>query len=336
MPAFLAAENDQVLWQLVSFCETKKFFRSAILIVLIVMLALCAPQIFGQKSGQESKESSADWILYEQANAMFMQREFGKALQLYKEAISYAGVFPEAEIGIGDVFFEEGEFHLAISQYEKAYTLRNALRIADSKYMILYKLADLYQSKDMYSQMEDALLKIEADDQKFSGTDSSRLKTQIWKNYTTKGLDHALFLYQFEVPFAQQAHSRLGWFYYRSGLYEHAAQELLFAVIYNSMGMNESLHDRNVDYQFSTLSGMISAIQNSKEISNFAATAGFPKDLYYLAGASYAAGYPERAVQLWKLVSESKIEGTYSLLAARQLKSPWVEKVLGPGRSNKN
>jgi hypothetical protein len=253
-------------------------------------------------------------------------------LQLYKEAISYTGIFPEAEIGIGDVFFEEGEFQLALDQYNKAYTLRNAFRISDSKYMVLYKLSDLYQSKDMYSEMEDTLIKIEADDQKFSGTDSSRLRTQIWKNYMTKGLDRTLFLYQFEVPFAQQAHSRLGWFYYRSGLYEHAAQELLFAVIYNAVEMNESLHDRDVDYQFSTLAEMISAIRSNKEISAFATTAGFLKDLYYLAGASYAAGYPERAVQLWKLISESKIEKTYSSLAARQLKSPWVEKVLGPGR----
>jgi len=303
--------------------------RPSLFLVLIVGLMFSAHPGFGQNL----KGNLEDWILYEKGNAMFEHREFGQALQLYKEAISSAGIFPEAEIGIGDVFLEEGEFELARDQYEKAYTLRNAFRVAESRYELLYKLADLYQSKDMYSQTENALLRIEGDDKKFSGPDSSRLRTQIWKNFTTKGLDHILFLYQLDVPFAQLAHSRLGWFYYRSGLYEQAAQELLFAVIYDATEINASLHELDSDYRFSTLADMGSAIQDHKEVSNFAATGGFFKDLYYLAGASYAAGFPAHAMQIWKLISASKIAGKYSSLSARQLKSPWVERILGAGTS---
>jgi tetratricopeptide (TPR) repeat protein len=282
--------------------------------------------------GQISQGTPEDWILYEKANAMFAQHEYGQALQLYKEAISSAGIFPEAEMGVGDVFFEEGEFELARDQYEKAYEMRKGFKVPETQYGLLYRLADLYQSREMYSQMEDSLLKIEMDDKKFSDSDGSRLIGQIWKNYKGKGIDHTLFLYQFDVPFAQAAHSTLGWFYYRSGLYEKAAQELLFAVIYKSTEMNAALHDMDVDYEFSNLSDLLAAAQSHKEISSFASNGGFFKDLYYLAGASYGAGFPAHAALLWKLLSASKLAGTYTALSARQLKSPFMEKVFGTGR----
>jgi hypothetical protein len=320
--------GGKVILERVHLISQTQIHTAPKLLGVAVLFFLLSLNIFGQTS----QESPQDWILYEKANAMFAEHEFGQALQLYKDAISSAGIFPEAEMGVGDVFFEEGEFQLARDQYEKAYEMRKGFRVPETQYGLLYKLADLFQGRQMYSQMEDSLLKIEVDDKKFSDPDSSRLKAQIWKNYKGKGLDHTLFLYQFDVPFAQAAHSRLGWFYYRSGLYEQAAQELLFAVIYNSTEMNTALHDMDVDYEFSNLSDLLAAIQWHKEISSFASNGTFFKDLYYLAGASYAAGFPAHATQLWTLLSTSKLAGTYTALSARQLKAPFMERVLGTGR----
>ena len=263
---------------------------------------------------------------------MFAQREYGRALQLYKEALSVAGIFPEAEIGIGDVFFEEGELQLAKEQYEKAYDQKSAFRIADTQYEVLYRLADLYQNENMYNQMEDDLSKIVADDAKYSDPESARLKTQIEKNFKNKGIDHTLFLYEFDVPFAQAAHSRLGLFYYRSGRYEQAIVDLLYSVIYTTSEINSALHARDVDYQFTTLADMLAAVQGKKDLAQYVANSNLFRDLYYLAGASYAAGFPAHATQIWKLVAGSSISGSYASLSARQLKAPWVEKVLGPGR----
>lgn len=68
--------------------------------------------------------ASENWSLFEQGNAAMAQREFGKALSLYKEAILKAGIFPEAEVAVGDVYAEEGESTLALAQYEKAYNVK--------------------------------------------------------------------------------------------------------------------------------------------------------------------------------------------------------------------
>lgn len=295
----------------------------------LVFLIILGPSIAWAQAPVEKTEY---WILFERANATFAQREFGQALQLYKEAISSAGIFPEAEMGIGDVFFEEGEFQLARDQYDKAYNLRKAFSIPDTQYEVLYKLADLYQSRQMYRPMEDSLLKIVADDKRFSDPASERLRNQVEKNYQEKGVDRTLFLYQFSVPFAQGAHSRLGWFYYRSGRYGQAIQELLYAVIYTSSELNASLHSVDVDYQFTTLASMFAETENHKDLSRFISNGDFFSDLYYLAGSSYALGLPTHATQLWRLIAASSLSGSFASLAARQLKSPWTEKIIGPGR----
>ena len=299
---------------------------------LVAIAIVCL--LGGQPSFAQAPASNADdWILYERANAMLAQREFGQALQLYKEAVSSAGIFPEAEIGIGDVYFEEGEFDLARAQYEKAYNLRSGFRIADAQYEALYRLADLFQGRQMYSEMEDSLLKIEVDDKRFSDADSARVRTQVEKNYVEKGIDHTLLLYQFNVPFAEAAHSKLGWFYYRTGRYEQAIQELLYAVIYSSTQVNAALRGLDVEYQYTTLGGMLDAVQANKELTRFVTTSDFFMNLYYLAAASYVAGYPAHSTELWRVVSTSKISGKYAALSARQLKAPWVERIPGPGRA---
>ena len=43
----------------------------------------------------------------------YRREEYGEALQQYKNAIASAGIFPEAEMAIGDVYREEGELDLA-------------------------------------------------------------------------------------------------------------------------------------------------------------------------------------------------------------------------------
>ncbi len=277
--------------------------------------------------------TQAGWILYERANAMIAQREYGQALQLYKEAISQAGIFPEAEVGVGDVYLEEGEFDLARTQYEKAYNLRKGFSIADSQYEVLYKLARLFETQEMYRLMEDDLLKIVGDDKRYSDPASEHLRAMVERNYLDKGIDHTLLLYQMSVPFASAAHSKLGWFYYRTGRFTQSISHLLYSVIYTSKEVEDYLKSQDVEWQYTSFADILVAIDSQKKLAEYIAGTDYFKDLYYLAGSSFADGYPTHAIQLWKLLAASKSSGRYGQLSTRQLKSPWTEKLLGVDRS---
>jgi hypothetical protein len=76
---------------------------------------------------------------------------------------------------------------------------------------------------------------------------------------------------------------------------------------------------------------MFLAVERDKALLAFVSAGGLIKDLYYLAGSSYQT-YPAHAVLIWKLIAGSKLSGKYASLAARQLKAPWTEKLLGADR----
>jgi tetratricopeptide (TPR) repeat protein len=268
------------------------------------------------------------WFLYEQGNTAASQKEYGRALLLYKSAIEGAGLFPEAEAAIGDVYMEEGEAALAQKQYQKAYDLRKSLYIPDDQYSILYKLANLFEMQQLYKQMEDTLGSIVKDDKRFQETPTQRLRTQVEKNYLEKGLDRVTQLYNFDDSFAAAAHSKLGWFYYRTGRFTQAISQLLYSIIYRASQIERYSMERDVEQEFPDFRTVLAVADASPELRGYASSTGLFKDLYYLAGSSLASGYPQHATKIWKLLSETPAAGQYRDLSVRQLKKPFLEPLL--------
>jgi tetratricopeptide (TPR) repeat protein len=268
------------------------------------------------------------WLLYEQGNAAVSQHEYGKALQLYKSAIEGAGNFPEAEAALGDVYLAEGETTLAQKQYQKAYDLKKAFYIPDMQYAIMYKLANVLELQQQYKQMEDWLLKIVADDKRFQETATQRLRTQLERNFFDKGLDRVLFLYSFEDSFAAEAHSRLGVFYYRTGRYSQSVSQLLYASVYRLSRLEKARKERDAEFEFSNLTELLTSVDSSEDLRAYAIGTGIYRDLYYLAGSTFALGFPRHSANLWKAIAGASAAGRFKDLAIRQLKKPFMEPLL--------
>jgi tetratricopeptide (TPR) repeat protein len=287
-----------------------------------LLLGICVWPVLAETGQNET------WLLFEQGNAAYDEREFGEALKLYQEAVAKAGIFPEAEIGIGDIYAEEGELDLAISQYKKAYDLRKSFYIPGQQYEVLFRLADIYEKKELYKLMEDSLQLVIRDDVRFNETPTYRMKSQIAKNYADKGIDRMLFLYSFEDTIFAKAHSRLGLFYYRTGRYSPAIDHLLYSIIYRTARMKAFLFGKDAEYEFTSLADLMRRIDAAPELRRYAQDVGFFRDLYYLAGATFANGYPLNGKALWNLIAGSKAADSYADLSRRQAKKPWIEPLL--------
>jgi len=292
----------------------------ALVCVCVFVLAFVVPS-FADSSNQF-------WLLYEQGNAAASQREFGQAMQFYKDAVQGAGIFPEAESAIGDIYREEGEADLAQRQYEKAYDERKSLYVPEEQYEILYKLAGLFEIRQAYKQMEDDLNRIVADDKKFQDTQAQHLRGQVEKNFLEKGLDRVLTLYSFQDSFSARAHSKLGWFYYRTGRYALAISHLLYSVVDRTSVIRDALKERDVDYEFSTTEALLASIEQTADLRTYAQSAGLYADIYYLAGSLFANGYPAHARTLWTLLTRAPSAGQYRDLALRQMRKPFIEPLL--------
>jgi hypothetical protein len=177
--------------------------------------------------------------------------------------------------------------------------------------------------------MEDSLTAIVMNDKHFVETATSRLRTQIDKNYLEKGLDHVLLLYRFEASFSAKAHSKLGWFYYRSGRFSQSMSNLLYSVIYDVSEINAYLRESDINYEFTSIQDVLIAVEKNSALQTFVGEVDLYKDLYYLAGATFAGGYPQHALDLWNLITKFTSSGKYKDLSQRQAKSPRIEPLLG-------
>jgi tetratricopeptide (TPR) repeat protein len=285
--------------------------------------------LFCLSPGVEAASSASEnWLLLERGNAAKGQGEFGVALSLYKQAIEVAGIFPEAEAAVGDIYAEEGEPDLAIMQYEKAYSQRKSFIVPDMQYDVLEKLASLYESLEKYKPMEDELTLIIQDDARFAETPTYQLRSQVAKNFADKGIDRVLVLYTFDSSFAAPAHAKLGWFYYRTGRYEQAVSHLLYAVIYRAGQVVRYLRDRDIEYAYSTLGALLASIAGSRDLAGYATETDFYRTLYYLAASAYATGAIQSAQTVWQALAAAPAAGQWQALAQKQLKKPFLEPLL--------
>jgi tetratricopeptide (TPR) repeat protein len=280
------------------------------------------------------------WQLYEQGKAKLDDPdgpELGEALLAFQEAIDMrGGTFPEAEMAIGDIYFQEGAFALAKRQYEKTFELRKGMEIAEEKYSVLYRLADLHEIQELYADMDRYLQQILEDQPYYSDEQYSGFRDAFLSTYEEKGLDHLFKLYRMEgVAFAVPAHAKLGWFYYRTGR-PLAILHCLFALDIMITESVKELRRVEPEFVFTTMEAFLDAALERDNIRSYLVSEEFFKTLYYLATASYAASRPSLAEPIWRLLATYPMENvgpaatTFAELASRQLESPWVDPYINP------
>lgn len=280
------------------------------------------------------------WFLYEQGKVKMEDPngpELGEALLFFQEAIDKrGGTFPEAEMAIGDIYFREGAFALAKRQYDKAYELRTGMEIAEEKYTVLYRLANLHEIQELYADMESDLRQVLEDQPYFVGDQFPQFQDSFLSAYYEKGLGHLFKLYRMDgVAFAVPAHTKLGWFYYRTG----RPSAILHCLLALDIMITEAVKElRRVDpgFVFTTVQAFIGAGLERENIKQYLVAGEFFKTLYYLATSTYAASRPSLAESVWQILASYPLEAvgtsatTYAELSRRQLESPWIDPYINP------
>jgi hypothetical protein len=143
-------------------------------------------------------------------------------------------------------------------------------------------------------------------------------------------MNQVLKLYRFDASFAQEAHAKLGWYYYRLGRFTQAVPHCLYAVVYEASEIARFLRERDVEWEFSSFEALLDTVDEHKDLQEYIVGVELFMNLYYLAGSTYASGYPKSAQALWRLLARAKQAGEYADLSVKQLKKPWIEPTLIP------
>ena len=232
--------------------------------------------------------------------------------------------YPEAEFWIGEVYRAEGEFTIALTQYQRAYNNREQLENQQFESEILYAIAELRRIRREFSEMETILNNIVRADTLWSRESFARVN--MLRSMENNGINRFLILFRHNNPAMEKAHRSLGFYFYESGRYDRAAEHLLFAfLIQNTVIIDALIHTR-FDYSFSSLPALMNDISSRRDLLAYLDDTEYYKTHYYLANSLFGTGRRNSARELWTFLSRSSV-GEWRGRSLSQLANPQLDPI---------
>ncbi|MCL1928439.1 MAG: hypothetical protein FWG07_06585 [Treponema sp.] len=232
--------------------------------------------------------------------------------------------YPEAEFWLGEVYRAEGEFSIALSQYQKAYDQKALLENPEFGREILYRIAGLRQLRREYTEMAKILDDILKTDTLWSRESFAR--SNLLRSLETNGVNRFLLLFRHNEPYVEKAHRTMGFYYYNSGRHERAVENLLFAfLIQNSVIIDALLHSQ-YDYTFTNLSNLMNDIGRRRDLLAYLEEIEYFKTTYFLANSLYAVNRRSAARELWTFLRDNA-GGEWRGRALSQLNNPRLDPI---------
>ncbi|MDR0623688.1 MAG: hypothetical protein LBG10_04595 [Treponema sp.] len=244
--------------------------------------------------------------------------------------------YPEAEYWIGETSRAEGELGIALSQFQKAYDQRDLLENPGFDVELLYKIADIYKTRQEYNEMERSLLAIlQGDtpegttrDSLWTEESSSFAKNALFRTLENDGINRFLTLYRYNNTTVEAAHRLLGFYYYASGRHSRAEEHLMFAFLIQNTVLIEEIIRAQYDFSFTTLEALMAEIRRNSPLAAYVEDVDYYKTAYYLGTSLFGAGKLASARLFWNFLAAQEGAGEWRGRARTQLRSPFVERAI--------
>ena len=255
--------------------------------------------------------------------------------------------YPEAEYWIGEVYRAEGELSLALSQYRKAYSMRENLEDPGFRVTLQYKISGLLRTRTEYTEMERTLLSIinEYDtlwinanlaqtniasggnsNIPYAQASSSFARTAMTRTLENDGITRFMELYRYNNNTVEQAHRILGFYHVNLG-HNSAGQHLMFAFLIQNTIIIEEIRQRQYNYAFVSLSALMQEVNKNNLLLSYINEVEYFKTAYYLAASLYRAGSTAIARNLWEFLALQPQAGQWQSRAVSQLRNPQTEPI---------
>jgi tetratricopeptide (TPR) repeat protein len=258
--------------------------------------------------------------------------------------------YPEAEYWIGEVYRVEGEFPLALTQYRRAYSMRETLEDPGFSTTLQYKISAILRTRQEYVEMERLYLSIineldtlwanasilEANNSSngasttpapYAQASASFARSAMTRTLTEHGIDRFMELYRYNNGIVEQAHRLLGFYYAAQGR-SAAEQHLMFSFLIQNTIIIDEVKRRRYDFTFSDLSALLREINRSELLISYINEVEYFKTIYYFGNSLYRNGKTSVARTLWEFLASQPQSGEWQNRAAMQLRNPRPEQVV--------
>ncbi len=210
---------------------------------------------------------------------------FGSSIYGLLEHLEHKRVLPEASHLMAKIYEYEGEYDLAYSYYEDAWTHAAVLDIPQRKFDILYDMANLSYNFSDYENCEKALMLIVASDPNYANESFATALTNSVRDKMYSA-DKVFDLYRSDCYRSIPAFYRLTELYVEQGRYEEAFRMSLFGVLTSFTHMNGFLEERLTEFEYNNLADFFSIAVKNYELAEWSVEQGFWRCFFRLADLS--------------------------------------------------
>ena len=266
-------------------------------------------------------------VALEELNFRFPGERFNNSVSQALAALGSLKDYPEAEYWIGRVYLAEGELGLALSQFQRALSMRASLKNPGYATEILYRIANIHRIRQEFNEMERALLMVLETDALWSGSGFERqAMSRLLEN---DGVDRFLTMFRYANIQSEAAHRRLGFFYFDTGRHGRAQEHLMFSfLIQNTIIIEEVMRSRH-GFVFMNLNALFAEIGSNRVLLDFIEESEYYRTAYFLAVSLFATGRAASARGIWAFLANQNRAGEWSSRSASQLANPQVPRAIG-------
>jgi tetratricopeptide (TPR) repeat protein len=252
----------------------------------------------------------------------------GNSARAALSAIGRFKDFPDAEYWIGEAYRVEGEYGIALKQYERAWEQRALLETPGFDLEILYKIADLHRLRQEYAAMEERLLEILMRDSLWQEDTSSFIRTAMMRTLENEGVGRFLTLYRYNNQDVERAHRLLGFYYHALGRHNRGVEHLLFAFLIQNSVMIDEIIRTEFDFTFSSLEALMAQTLRRNALQAYMEDVEYYKTIYYLGTSLNGSGKLQPARELWYFLSRRNDAWEWGARSTAQLRSPFLERAV--------
>ena len=272
-------------------------------------------------------DSEPEWVLYRKGINYYDRTKFSEAFKYFREA-SRTRDFPEAEYYLGRIFENEGEFSLALKQYERAEEFSENLFVSSFSNEITLKKADVYKKLkkyNLYQETLEKLIKKLAEEKKVS-----RYMSLLPEKLPGSGLDKLFYYYRVEGDELIYPSGELGVYFFQLSQDNNVIRYLTPSIIIIMSKVFDILKGYYSDYTFENLEKFISDAENFSDTAGYISDSQFYKYLFYLSLSLHNTGETDESYKLLKIVCDNS--GKYRDLSDRIIRNrqnpSYIEKVI--------
>lgn len=220
----------------------------------IKILLICLPILISSISLHAGEQRDYAWLKLQEGINLFHSHQYGDAMVEFRQCRELNRNWPDVEFWIGQIYEVEGDYVLALKQFEKAITLYQgeANFRTDDIFQTYLHLADIYSKTGRSQQFLETLEKLLSNGNQTDRDERTVIYSAVKSALATGGMNKVLELYRIENSWEIEVYHRKSEYFIVEENWLEAETNLIMAVLSSLSAVISEMERIDINFLFTS------------------------------------------------------------------------------------